>query len=364
MKQILLNPGPANTTESVKQAQIVDDICPREKEFGDLMKWTAYSLPYFAASEKSTSYYSTVLFSSSGTGAIEAYISSLPKDAKLLVITNGSYGRRASQIAQRFGVNFTQKDFGDGLIDYSIVKDMILSNCYSHAYMIHCETTTGVLNNIKLVGSYCKQASVVFAVDTISTFGVYPIEMDKNDISFTIGSSNKGLGGMAGISFVVAKTDELIKLKDCGRSYYFDLYEQWDYLRVHHQLRFTPPVQTFYALKQAIEESWDEQPSKRYERFRKNRLVLTEGMKKRGIKQFTPEEHASVIITSFYDLEHPKYNFNSMHNFLKEKGFTIYPGKVSDTGTFRISNIGTVTPSDMYNFLIAFDEYIESLDKN
>lgn len=364
MKQILLNPGPANTTESVKQAQVVDDICPREEEFGTLMQWISYSLPYFVTTEKVNTTYDTVLFSSSGTGAIEAFISSIPKSSKILIISNGSYGRRASQIAQRFGVIFHQLDFGDSVLDYDKIEKEINSNVYDYVYTIHCETTTGVLNDINKIGKYCKQAAAVFAVDAMSTFAVYDIDMKRDNISFLIASSNKGLGGMPGIGFVVCDVKELKKLKDESRSFYFDLYAQWEYLTFNNQLRFTPPVQTIYALKQALEEARTETVKRKYERFSKNHIALTHGMKKRGIKQYTPVEHASVIITSFYDLEHPNYNFDEMHDFLKIKGFTIYPGKVSDTGTFRIANIGTLTPTDIYNFLCVFDEYLKFLDEN
>lgn len=366
MKQRLFNPGPANTTDTVKQAMTQADICPRENEFGEVLKYICYELPEYAMNGTVMGYeykdeYDTVLFGSSGTGAIESFISSLPKSSNLLIITNGAYGKRAATIASRYDINFSEIDFCDDVINYDSVKDEILRKKYDYVYTIHCETTTGILNDINLIGSYCKEAGSCFAVDAMSSFAAYEIDVKTSNISFLISSANKCLQGMAGISFIIAKIEELKKLKGHAKSYYFDMYDQWAYLKNNHQLRFTPPVQILYAMKQAMIELDIEGLKNRHFRYVANNAVLCDGMKQLGVKQYTPKEHASIIITSFYDIDHPNYSFEKMHDFLYERGITIYPGKVSSGGTFRIANIGTLTTEDVKLFLSIFSTYLERL---
>ncbi|MCK9574529.1 MAG: 2-aminoethylphosphonate--pyruvate transaminase [Candidatus Pacearchaeota archaeon] len=361
MKQILLNPGPANTSESVKQAQIVDDICPREREFGGIMNAIMVHLPTFVATDHLR--YESILFGSSGTGAIEAMISSLPKDSFLLVITNGAYGRRAAEIAKRYAIRLFEIDCGDKVLNYEMISKLIETNPdITHVYTVHCETTTGILNDIDFIGNLCKENNKTFIIDAMSTVGAYEIEMTKSNVDFLIGSSNKCIQGFAGIGFIIARREKLMELKGQARTCYFDVYDQWDYMQKNLQLRFTPPVQTIYAFYQAIKELTSETVGGRHNRYKNNRTLLINGMKVAGVKQYTPEEHSSVIITSFFDLEHPKYSFDDMHDFLKERGITIYPGKVSNTNTFRISNIGTLTIEDIAKFLYEFNNYILYLE--
>jgi 2-aminoethylphosphonate-pyruvate transaminase len=358
MKQILLNPGPANTTQSVKYAQIKDDICPRENEFGKVMLDVKTKLTEFVTN---CEHYTTVMFGSSGTGAIEAVISSLPKDSKILIVTNGEYGRRAKKIADIYNVNNEQLDFGDSLIKYEEVLDKAAEADFTHMYIVHCETTTGVLNSLSLAGHICKQYKLSLIVDAMSTYGCYKIDVAKLGIDFLIASSNKCLQGMAGVGFVVSYIPELIKMKGCARTNYFDMYEQWTYLNKHRQLRFTPPVQTIYALQQAILELEMETIEKRYIRYKNNHDLLMFNMACLDVESYIPAESGSVIIASFYDLKYPDYSFNEMHDFLYARGFTIYPGKVSKTNTFRIANIGDIKESDILDFVNVFKEYISTL---
>lgn len=359
MKQKLLNPGPANTTESVKLAQVVDDICPREKEFGHIMHYIKDNLTYIALNGRNSLKYDTVLFGSSGTGACESVISSLPSQSKLLVLINGAYGERALKIANKYRLDVTGMEFCT-VLDYDAIKTELTLKNYDYVYVIHSETTSGALNDIEKIGSFCKESNSKLIVDAMSSFAAYEIDMEKQNIDFLIASSNKNLQGMAGIGFVVCKIDELKKLKDCARTYYFDIYDQWDYFyKSGYQLRFTPPVQTIYALKQAIDETLSETVKMRYERYKENCMLLRREMKELGLQQYIDDKDSSIIITSFKNINHPKYDFDEMHDYLKLHGYTIYPGKISNSGTFRIANIGTLTKYDITNFLNTFKDYLK-----
>lgn len=362
MKQRLLNPGPANTSDRVKQAQVIDDICPREKEFGHIMYYVKDNLTYIGLNGRKNMNYDTVLFGSSGTGACESVISSLPSQSKLLVIINGAYGERALKIAKRHNIDVTSMNFGS-VLNYEAIETELSLKYYDYVYVIHSETTSGALNDIERIGKYCKKSKSSLIVDAMSSFGAYEIDVEKHNVDFLIASSNKNLQGMAGIGFVICKVDELKKLKDCARTYYFDIYDQWEYFyKSDYQLRFTPPVQTIYALKEAIEETLEETVKLRHKRYKENCEVLRKGMKDLGMKQYIDDENSSIIITSFDKINHPNYNFDEMHDFLKNKGFTIYPGKVSNAQMFRLSNIGTLTIKDIKDFLIVFKEYLDFLE--
>lgn len=363
-EQVLLNPGPANTTDSVKLAQVQPDICPRETDFTQTISTIRHFIQANATEmsyDESTKKYSTVLFGSSGTGAIEAVLSSLPSNAKLLIITNGEYGRRAFDIAKCHGLYVRQIDFGDLLIDYDLAESELSKDSYTHAYVVHCETTTGVLNDLSKISSICGKQNVSLIVDAMSTFGCYDIKVDRDNVDFLIASSNKCVQGMAGVSFVIAKLTELQKMKGNGRTYYFDLYDQYEYLEKTGQTRFTPPVQTMFAFLQALSDMRFETIAARYERYKRLHNLMNFKLACLGFKTYTPHESSSVIITSFYDFDNENYSFEKMHDFLYERGFTIYPGKISKTNTFRIATIGNLTEDDIERFGDAMRSYINTL---
>lgn len=365
MKQILLNPGPANTSISVKQAQCVNDICPREQEFGRVMVNVKNQLTSFVVPNAYIHLYDTVLFGSSGTGAIESVISSLATGTsdRLLIIANGAYGKRAAEIANRYHIESTVVDFGESTLKYNDIERYISSAQYKYVYAIHCETTTGVINDIRKIGKLCKKYHTQFIVDAMSTYGAYEIDMHKDNINFLIASSNKGIQGMAGIGFVVFDKDAMELLKGSARSYYFDIYEQYKSFNKTNQLRFTPPVQTLYALQKALEELQSETVRGRYLRYKENNTVLNNGMKDLGFEQFTDPKDSSIIITSYYlKFGNHSFTFDDIHDFLYSKGFTIYPGKVTTENLFRVSNIGILTTKDIKKFIAAVKEFVKIIE--
>lgn len=361
-RNVLLNPGPATTTDTVKRAQVVPDICPREREFGDLMEWICEQLTLFVAPKKD---YETVLFGGSGTAAVESVISSVIGEGKLLIISNGAYGERMAEIAEVYRVDHEVLASSPVLpVSPNAIEQAIRQSekTITHAAVVHNETTSGVLNDIQAVAEVCARYDVELIVDAMSSYGAIPIDMAACGISYVIASSNKNLQGMAGIGFVVADRAKLTKLQaHSPKSYYLDLYKQYEYLKRTHQLRFTPPVQTLYALEQAIIETQIEGVEQRYRRYSESWSVLIEGLNRLGLECLVPKEYHSRIITAIKEPDLPGYDFEQMHDFLYRRGITIYPGKIGKIASFRIANIGAIDKTDIERFLLVLREYFESL---
>lgn len=359
-RNVLLNPGPATTTDSVKMAQVVPDICPREYEFGDLMEYISVELTKIVASSKK---YTTVLFGGSGTAVVESTISSVvPHDKTILIVNNGAYGKRMCQIAQAYDMNYIEFESSPiKPLNLKKLKKVIKENKnISHLAVIHNETTTGLLNSLDDLGTIAKKYNLEFIVDAMSSYAAIPIDMKKQNIHYLLASSNKNIQGIAGVGFVIANSKSMEKLKDIKpRNFYLNLFAQYENFIKSHQMRFTPPVQTLYALKQAIIEIKKEGVKNRYKRYSKSWKVLTDFLKENNLKYLVDDKYHTKIITSIFIPT--GVDFNDMHDYFFEKGFTIYPGKVADFNTFRIANIGEINYKDMEEFLKLFKGYLTSV---
>jgi 2-aminoethylphosphonate-pyruvate transaminase len=356
-RNVLLNPGPATTTDTVKMAQVVPDICPREKKFGDLMEYVSNELTSIVANNED---YTTILFGGSGTAVVESILTSVvPYDKAILIINNGAYGKRMCQIASRYKMNFIEfKSSPIEPIDFKKLEYEIKSiENLSHLAIVHHETTTGLLNDIDKIGNLAKKYNFELIVDAMSSYAAIPIDMEKQNISYLAASSNKNIQGMAGVGFVIAKKSSLEKLKYIEpRTFYLSLYEQYENFIKNHQMRFTPPVQTLYALKQAIIEAKDEGIENRYKRYSKSWETLTNSLKEMNLNYLVDDKYHSKIITSIFIPD--GVDFNEMHDSFYEKGFTIYPGKVADFNTFRVANIGEINYRDIEEFLVLLKRYL------
>ena len=360
-REVLLNPGPSTTTDSVKYAQVVSDICPRESEFGELMEWCSKELTRFVAKEDS---YATVMFGCSGTGADEAMISScVPPGGKLLVVDNGSYGERLAKIAKIYDIDMTVfKSSTYEALDAQKLENAFQSENYAALAIVYHETTTGLLNRLDILCPLAKKYGMITLVDAVSAYGGMPMDLEKLGIDFMTCTSNKHIQGMAGIGFVVAKKSELEKQKDWPmRNYYFNLYDQYRYFLETKQTRFTPPVQTFYALRQAIIETKQETIEKRFERYTACWNILTKALEEIGLKMLVKAELQSHFITAILIPETPEYSFTALHDYAKKAGFTIYPGKLGNIDTFRIANMGDIRPEEMERFTVLLREYMHSI---
>lgn len=360
-REVLLNPGPSTTSDSVKYSQVVADICPRELEFGNVMEKVSEDLTSFVAS---TDEYTTVMFGCSGTGADEAMVSScVPPDGKLLVVDNGSYGARLAKIAEVYNIDMDVfKSSTYEPIDLDALEKQMQAKKYTTFAIVYHETTTGLLNPLEKICPMAKKYGMTTICDIVSAYAGMPIDLKKLGIDFASATSNKHIGGMAGVGFVICKKDELLKQKDWPmRNYYLNLYDQYKYFLETKQTRFTPPVQTFYALRQAIIETKVETVEKRFERFTECWKILVNTLKEIGLKMLVKEENQSHFITAILIPETPKYSFEKMHDFARSFGFTIYPGKLGNIDTFRIANMGDIKPEEMLRFTEILKEYMHSI---
>jgi 2-aminoethylphosphonate-pyruvate transaminase len=361
-REVLLNPGPATTRDSVHYAQVCADICPREEEFGEVMEWICRELSLMAGKPGRVE---TVIFGGSGTAADEAMISScVPDEGKLLIIDNGAYGERFAKIAGAYKLNFEVfKSSGFLPLDTEAVRARLLEGAFTHFAVVYHETTTGLLNPVPELCRFCHEHSITTIVDAVSAFAALPIDMDRDHIDFMASTSNKNIQGMAGVAFVFCRTEALGAIQNYPmRNYYLNLYDQYRHFKKTKQTRFTPPVQALYALRQAIIETKLETIEGRYARYSVCWEELVRGLKKLGLAMLVAGEHQSKLITAIVDPPSPAYNFAVLHDLARSHGFTIYPGKLSDANTFRIANIGDIRPGEMAEFVAILEQYIKNLE--
>ena len=338
-RNILLNPGPSTTTDTVKMAQVVPDICPREKEFASLMKGLREDLVKIVHGD--TDEYTAVLFTGSGTINIDVCMNSLlPEGKKVLVINNGAYSTRAVEICQYYGLDYINLEFPvDELPDLSVVEQTFKSNPdIALVHTTHNETGTGILNPIRQIGAIAHKYGAVFSVDTTSTYAMRPIDVNKDNIDFCMASAQKGLMAMTGLSYIVGKREIIEKSKDYPkRSYYCNLYMQYDFFEKTGQMHFTPPVQTIYSVIQALKEYWAEGEEAKWARHTRVFEAIHKGLDELGFKDVIKREWQAGLVVS-----------------------AIYPGKISTTNTFRLCALGAIDEDDITAFFKVFKEALEA----
>lgn len=361
-RNILLNPGPSTTTDTVKMAQVVPDICPREKEFASLMKGLREDLVKIVHGD--TDEYTAVLFTGSGTINIDVCMNSLlPEGKKVLVINNGAYSTRAVEICQYYGLDYINLEFPvDELPDLSVVEQTFKSNPdIALVHTTHNETGTGILNPIRQIGAIAHKYGAVFSVDTTSTYAMRPIDVNKDNIDFCMASAQKGLMAMTGLSYIVGKREIIEKSKDYPkRSYYCNLYMQYDFFEKTGQMHFTPPVQTIYSVIQALKEYWAEGEEAKWARHTRVFEAIHKGLDELGFKDVIKREwQAGLVVSAIYP-DDVNWDFDKVHDYCYERGFTIYPGKISTTNTFRLCALGAIDEDDITAFFKVFKEALEA----
>ena len=352
---ILLTPGPLSTSKTVK-ATMLRDWCTWDDDYNSIVQEIREELVALAGCEPDE--YTAVLMQGSGTFSVESVIGSvIPENGKLLVLANGAYGQRIATIARYLKISVSVLDSGDlePPCLSELTKRLRADPEITHVAVVHCETTTGMLNPIKEIGEVVKHFGKIFIVDAMSSFGGIPIDVKALGIDFIISSANKCIQGVPGFGFAVAKREEMIKTKGYARSLSLDLYDQWQTMENSKgKWRFTSPTHVVRAFRQALTELNEEggiEP--RFKRYTENQKALVEGMKELGFSPLLVDAYHSPIITTFLSPEEEGFEFKAFYDALKEKGFVIYPGKVTDFQCFRIGNIGEVYPSDIENLLSA-----------
>ncbi len=357
---LLLTPGPLSTSKSVKAAMF-GDWCTWDKDYNDIVDSVRRDLVKLATARNG---YTSVLMQGSGTFSVESVIgSAIPAGGKLLVLVNGAYGERIARIAEYLRIPLIIHDSGE-LAPPDIPRlqrELQADADITHVAVVHCETTTGMLNPIEEIGKTVKENERVFIVDAMSSFGGVPFSMEASHADFCISSANKCIQGVPGFGFVIATHNAMASIQGQARSLSLDLYDQWRCMEDDHgKWRFTSPTHCVRAFRQALNELAEEGGvAARFERYRNNQQTLVSGMRSLGLRCLLEDRYQSPIITAFLNPASPAYEFERFYQSLKRKGFVIYPGKVTSVDTFRIGNIGEVDCGDIQRLLSAVEESID-----
>ncbi len=363
-RTVLLNPGPATTSQSVKLAQIVPDICPREQAFVQVM--AACRQQVCALASATSEAVAAVFFSGSGTAAVEAMVSSvMPASGHALIIDQGAYGQRMASIAQVHGLAHTVYSPDPvRALPVSGVESYLESGQFTHVFVVHHETSTGLLNDVAALGLLCAQYKVVLGVDGMSAFGAVPVDLVAEGIAFYAASSNKNIQGMAGLGFVVARTDALQAIQAYPkRSLYLDLYSEYAAVAAKGQCRFTPPVQCAYAFRSALRELRAEGVGARYARYQALWRRLYDTMLALGFEAVVAEADQGYLITAYRatDRVSDRFDFDQFHDYLYRRGITVYPGQLPGTQTFRLATIGDLTLADIDRVCEAIQSFFKTV---
>jgi 2-aminoethylphosphonate-pyruvate transaminase len=347
---LLLTPGPLTTSRTVRQAMLRDH-CTWDRDYNAMVNAVRRRLLAVAGEEPEASEYTAVLMQGSGTFCVEATVGSvLPPGGKLLVVDNGAYGRRIAQIAQRLRIDTAVIDqLETQPADLQRIEDALRSDpAITHVALVHCETTTGLLNPAVETGRLCREFHKRFILDAMSSFGGLPYTIRDVGADYLISSANKCLQGVPGFGFVLAHRPTFQGTAGWARSLSLDLFDQWREMESGGgKWRYTSPTHVVAAFSQALVELDAEGgvPA-RYRRYCENHRVLVEGLASVGLRTLLAREHQSPIITSFLYPDDPRFSFPAFYEAVKRRGFVLYPGKVSQAETFRIGTIGHVFPDD------------------
>ena len=356
-RRILLNPGPATTTDTVKHALVVPDICPREREFSHIVAQVRRDLLKVAGADEAT--HTAVLLSGPGTAVMEASLGSLvPPEGRVLIIENGAYGERAAQICAALGIpastwrlSWTEQP------TVAELERRLDAERFTHVFWVHHETTTGMLNPLSTFGAVCRARGVTSIVDMMSSFAGVAMTLRDEPVDFVLSSANKCLQGMAGISFVIGPRAAIAASAAWARGYSLSLPRAEKGL-ASGQFPFTPPVQVVYALAQAIAETLEETVAARAARYHECHALMLGGMTGLGFEPLLPPPLRSGLLTAFKIPELPGFTFDGLHDYLYERGITLYPGKIPGTDTFRVATIGALLPSDLAQFIAHVNEFL------
>ena len=346
---LLLTPGPLSTSQTVREAML-QDWCTWDKDYNEGIV-TPIRKGLLAIAGLDGDEYTSVLLQGSGTYCVEATIGAAvrPED-KLLILANGAYGKRMAQIADYYHINYVLVSLHETeLVTGEVARRALEEHPgITHLSMVHSETTTGLLNPIEEVAEVIKGRGITFIVDAMSSFGGVPIDVKGLGIDFLVSKREQMYSRSSRLRLYPRPKDKLMATKGNARSLSLDIYAQWEAMeKGGGKWRFTSPTHVVHAFYQAMKELNEEGGiTARYKRYQENHQILVEGMRRLGFKTLLPDDAQGPIITSFL-YPSADFDFTSFYARLKEKGFVIYPGKISDADTFRIGNIGDIFPKDM-----------------
>ncbi len=354
----LYTPGPLNTSDAVKSAML-RDIGAWDDELIQLTSAIRKSLLEIAGVGQD---YDSILMQGSGTFGVESVVGSLvPRGGRVLVAANGAYGERIALITGKLGIDTTvvRSPEHQPILPEQINTALAAGGHYDAVVVVHCETTTGVLNPIQSIGKIVRQHGCRLIVDAMSSFAGMEIDFTAAGIDALVSSANKCIQGVPGVSFAIVKRDWLESADGYARSLSLDLIDQWKGLQSHGRFRYTPPTHVLLALRQAIAElSAEGGIPARARRYRQNHAALMKAMSELGFTSPVEPEHQSPFITTFLDPMDSSFNFTQLYKRLRDRGFIIYFGKLTACKCFRIGNIGQLFPADVKDLTTAIAEVL------
>lgn len=361
----LFTPGPLGTSLTVRKAML-RDLGSRDTEFINTIQYIRENVLKIAGVGKDK--YTTVPLQGSGTYAVEAVLqTATPKNGgKVLILANGAYGKRMDRICEVANIPRHMLLFPeDKPVDLQKVEQHLTEQAdYALVAIVHCETSSGVMNPIQPVSHLIKKyaSHAAYFIDAMSSFGAIPFKMEEVKADYVVSSANKCLQGVPGFSFAVARLDHLMKCKGNCRTLSLDLVDQYLNLENTGQFRFTPATHAMLAFKQALDEFFAEGGVEgRQKRYQENNRIVKEGMKKMGFKELVDPKFSGPIITSFLFPNDKNFNFGTFYAQLNDLDQVIYPGKVTDAECFRIGNIGDLHPQDMLYLLTCIQKVCEAM---
>ena len=353
---LLFTPGPLTTRLETRRAML-EDWGSREPAFIAMTAELRCRLLDLAGGRGS---HVAIPIQGSGTFIVEAAIGTLVKpDDVLLVLANGAYGERMIEIARRLGRKVEVLRWPeDQAVDPAAVERALADNpALVHVALVHCETTSGLLNPLPAIAAVVARQGRAFMVDAMSSFGALPLDLRQTPITAVLASSNKCLEGVPGIAFAVIAKDAIEFAKGVAPSLSLDLYDQWRGFEANGQWRFTPPVQVVAALVEALRVLESEGgPAARLERYRNNFRTLADGMARLGFRLYLDERVQAPIIATFRSPEDARLRFDDLYAALAARGFIIYPGKLTRAQSFRIGCIGALQPEDLRRLVVAIGQ--------
>ncbi|MDH0647674.1 2-aminoethylphosphonate--pyruvate transaminase [Pseudomonas sp. GD03858] len=359
---ILLTPGPLTTSIRTRQAMLVD-WGSWDRDFNQLTASVCEQL--LAIIDGGTSHHCVPL-QGSGTFAVEAAIGTLvPRDGKVLVLINGAYGQRLAKICKVLGRSYSTFETAEDQPTTAADVDRLLAAdpAVTHVALIHCETSTGILNPLAEIAQVIKRHDKRLIIDAMSSFGALPIDAREIPFEALIAASGKCLEGVPGMGFVFAEKHALAAAEGNAHSLAMDLHDQHAYMAKTGQWRFTPPTHVVAALHAALQQYNEEGglPA-RHQRYADNCKTLLDGMANIGLQSFLPADIQAPIIVTFHAPKDPRYQFKDFYERVKAKGFILYPGKLTQVETFRVGCIGVVGAAGMQAAVDAVAEVLREME--
>jgi len=359
-RPLLLTPGPLSTTDSVKQAML-KDWGSWDAPFRDMNADIRSRLEGIAGDGDRLT---AVPLQGSGTFVVEAMLGTfVPRDGAVLMLTNGAYGDRAIKICERMGRDFqVYRTAEDAPPDPQEIDRLLTETAFSHLFVVHCETTSGVRNPVEDIAAVTGRHGVGLLIDAMSAFGALALDAAALGYTALAASANKCLEGVPGMGFVLADKQALEKAEGNAHSVSLDLHEQWAYMEKTRQWRFTPPTHVLAAFYTALQEHAAEGGTQaRGARYAANCRHLVSGMRGLGFETFLSDEIQAPIIVAFHAPQDSRYDFATFYDRLAARGYVIYPGKLTQVETFRIGCIGAMGPTDVDGVVQAVADVLDEM---